>query len=171
MQVVKKALLIFFVVWFALVLFMPKRNLYYRVEQELAAQDIKINEGKISEGVFTLDIEHAVVYVKGIDLIHVEHAGFLSLLFYNSLTLKGIKLDDSLTNMMPTKLDEVRLSYAVWSPGHVSVAGKGPFGAFKGNIDLLQRKIHLDFTKSTKLGVLKRQLKKGKQGLYYETSF
>ena len=171
MQVVKKVLMILFVVWFAFVLFMPKRELYYKVEQELTTQDIKINEGSLNEGLFTLNIDDAVIYVKGIDLIHIKHTSFFSLLFYSSMTLQEIVLDDSLKNMLPTRLDEATLSYVIWSPGHVKVTGKGSFGSFEGNIDLVQRQVHLDFTKLTESDILKRQLKKGERGLYYETSF
>jgi len=163
--------MIFFIIWFAFVLFIPKQNLYYKLEQELAAQGIKINEGKISEGLFTLQIDEAVVYIKGIDLIHVKQASFFSLLFYSSIDLKGIVVDKSLSSMVPTNLEEVTLSHVIWSPRYVSVSGHGVFGAFEGTIDLAERKVHLDFTEITKLGVLKRQLKEGEKGWYYETSF
>ncbi len=171
MQVVKKTLLILFTVWFAFVLFMPKRNLYYKLEQELAAQGIKINEGKISEGLFTLTMDEVVVYIKGIDLIHIREVSFFSLLFYSSIDLKEVVLDESLSSMAPTRLDEATLSHVIWSPGHISVSGHGEFGMFEGDIDLAQHKIHLDFTEITELGVLKRQLKEGEKGWYYETSF
>jgi len=171
MQVVKKALMIFFVVWFAFVLFMPKRNLYYKLEQALATQGIKVNEGSLSEGLFTLDIDDAVVYVKGIDLMHIKHASFFSLLFYSRVTLEGVVLDDSLKNMLPTQLEEATLSHVVWSPAHVGVSGRGDFGAFEGDIDLAQRKVHLDFTEVNVTGAWKRQLKEGEKGWYYETSF
>jgi hypothetical protein len=73
--------------------------------------------------------------------------------------------------MAPTRLETATLSHVIWSPGHISVSGKGDFGKFEGDIDLVQRKVHLDFIESSKLGALKHQLKEGKKGLYYETSF
>jgi len=171
MQVVKKVLMIFFIIWFAFVLFMPKQNLYYKLEQELAAQGIKINEGKISEGLFTLQIDEAVVYIKGIDLIHVKQASCFSLLFYSSIDLKGIVVDKSLSNMIPTNLTEVTLSHVIWSPRYVSVSGHGTFGVFEGKIDLVQQRVHLSFREVKNAGTWKRRLKKGKKGLFYETSF
>lgn len=171
MQVVKKALMILLVVWFAFVLFMPKRNLYYKLEQVLATQGIKASEGSISEGLFTLDVNDAVVYVKGIDLIHVRYASFFSLLFYSSVTIEGIVLDDSLKNILPTELEAATLSHVVWRPAHVKVSGQGAFGTFEGDIDLAQRKVHLDFTELNEAGSLKRQLKEGEKGWYCETSF
>ncbi|AKF23996.1 hypothetical protein YH65_00145 [Sulfurovum lithotrophicum] len=171
MQVVKKTGMILFVIWFAFVLFMPKRNLYYKVEQELAMQGIKVNEGRLNEGLFTLNIDDAIVYVKGIDLIHIKHASFFSLFFYSSVTLEEIVVDDSLKSILPTRLDEARLSHAIWKPGHMEVAGKGAFGDFSGDVDLIQRKVHLDFMEINGTGIWKRQLRKGEKGWYYETSF
>jgi len=171
MQVVKKALIALFVIWFAFVLFMPKRNLYYKLEQELALQGIKINENKIEEGLFTFEIDDAVIYIKGIALIHVKKASFFSLLFYNNLHVREINIDKSLASMLPTSLDELTLSYAIWSPRYVMVSAHGAFGAFDGKIDLLEHKVHLDFSKIVSSGKWKHQLKKGKKGLFYEKSF
>jgi len=171
MQVVKKTFMILFIVWFTAVIFMPKRNLYYKVEQVLASQDVKINEGKIDEGLLGLQIDDAVIYIKGIDLIHLKEASFFSLLFYSRMALKEIVLDDSLGNMLPNQLDEVTLSYAVWMPKHISISGRGEFGSFDGNVDLVHRQIHIDFAETGKLGMLKRELKEGEKGWYYETSF
>jgi hypothetical protein len=171
MQVVKKVFLILAVIWFAFVVFMPKRHFYYQIEQILSAEDIKINEGKIGEGLFTLSVEDAVVYIKGIDLIHIKRADFFSLLFYSSITLEEVQIDQSLANMTPTRFRHITLSHFIWTPEHVTVSGKGEFGAFEGDIDVIQRKVHLDFTETGELDVLKRQLKKGEKGLYYERSF
>ncbi len=171
MQVVKKAFMILFAVWFAFVLFMPKRNLYYKVEQELKKQGIVINEGHISEGLFSLTVDDATVFLKGIDLIHVKHASFFTLLFYSSLEIDKIALDDSLRSMMPTKIDEAHCSTWIFSPLHINIEGSGAFGKAKGQIDLATHKVHLDFTKTGTLGPLKHQLKEGKEGLYYETTF
>ncbi len=168
---VKKVLMILFIAWFASVLFMPKRNLYYKLEETLAVQGVKINEGKIIEGLFILEIEDAVIYVKGIDLIHVKALSFFSLFFYSRLELKEIILDESLSSMAPTKLEEITFSHFLWSPEHLSVSGRGEFGTFEGDIDLIQRKVHLDLIETAELGAVKRLLKEGEKGLYYETSF
>jgi len=171
MQVVKKVFVILFTIWFAFVLFMPKRDLYYKFEHLLAEQGIKINESKIKEGIFTLDIDEAVIYIKGIDLIRIRHISFLSLFFYNRVSCEEVVLDESLKNITPTKLKRAIFSYAIWSPGDVSVLGQGKFGIFEGEIDLIKRRVHLDFKESKELGVLEYQLKEGEKGLYYETSF
>jgi len=171
MQVVKKTVLILFVIGFAFIVCMPKRHFYYQAEQILASEGIKINEKRIDEGFFTLTIEDAIVYVQGIDLIHIASAQLTSLLFYTDIVLKDVQLDDSLASMAPTSLRSITLKHTLFSPKEVAISGEGDFGVFQGNIDIASRTIHIDFEETAQLGALKRQLKKGEKGFYYEKSF
>jgi len=57
MQMVKKILLVVAIVWFTVLAFMPKLELYYTAEEALAKQDIVLNEEKISESLFGLNLE------------------------------------------------------------------------------------------------------------------
>jgi uncharacterized membrane protein len=80
MQMVKKSVLIFLMLWFAILLFMPKAELYYTIEKSLAKQDIKLNEKSIEEGPFSLTLKDVTVYVKGIALAKIEELDFFTLL-------------------------------------------------------------------------------------------
>ena len=109
MQMVKKIAIVLFVLWFAILLFMPKQELYYKLEKELAQNDIKINENYIEEGLFSLTLQEATLYFKGINLGKVKKIRFFSLLFYTKVELQDLLLDDSLKSMIPTKIDELTL--------------------------------------------------------------
>jgi predicted ribosome-associated RNA-binding protein Tma20 len=65
---VKKILVSLLLVWGALILFMPKEEIYFSLERELAKQGVEINEAHIDEGLFTLKLEGVTVYVKGIEV-------------------------------------------------------------------------------------------------------
>ena len=91
MQMVKKSALIFLMLWFSILLFMPKAELYYTIEQSLAKQDIKLNEKSIEEGLFSLTLKDVTVYVKGIALANIEELDFFTLLFYSSLEVTNLK--------------------------------------------------------------------------------
>jgi len=171
MQMVKRTFIILLIVWLSLVIFMPQRHFYYQLEHELAKQNVEINENKIKEGFFSLSIEGMKVYIKGIDLVHIKEVSFSTLLFSSNIKMKKIELDNSLADMIPTKLDAVSFSHFIWKPYEVKVLGEGDFGTFRGVINMNERKIHLDITEIIDLGVLKSQLKEGEEGLYYERSF
>ncbi len=171
MQMVKKTLIALGVIWFSLLLFMPKQALYYKAEQILANKTIKINEKKMNEGIFSFNIEQADVYVKGIKLASVEKVHIFTLLFYTNITLEKLTLDDSLKSMVPTYAEKMTLTYAVWDPLHIHINSHGSFGQLNGVAGLSDKKIRLDFNESKGIEMLKPSLKQDEKGWHYETSF
>jgi hypothetical protein len=171
MQMVKKIFIAFFVLWFALLLFMPKQELYYKLEQALVKEGIKINEERIEEGVFSLTLKNADLYVKGIKIATVEKVNLFTLLFYTKVELSELLLDSSLKRMAPQRTQSATLSHTLLSPMHVSIQAEGSFGLLAGNADLKERKVHLDFVEEKEIDMIKQMLKKGEAGWYYETSF
>ncbi len=168
---VKNILIILAVVWFATILFMPKQEIYYKLEGELLKHNIELNEANIEEGLFSLTLREVAVYVKGINIANIEEVNFLTLLFYSNIQVQALHLNDSLKTMAPEEMKELALSHSIISPLSVLVASYGSFGSLSGDIDLNERKIHLDFNESKNLGVIKNYLKENKEGWYYETSF
>ena len=54
----------------------------------------------------------------------------------------------------------------------MTIEAEGSFGVLKGNANLNERSLRLDFSETTKeLGPIRSNLKKDEKGLYYETSF
>ena len=171
MQMVKKTVTVLLLIWFVLVLFMPKEEIYFSLEQELAKNDIELNEESRSEGIFSLSLENVTVYVKGIPLATIEELDFFTLLFYTSIHFETLMIDESLKNMTPTEIENLLISQTILSPLNLSVKAEGPFGETKGNVYLGKRMLHMDFNDTKALGMLKSQLKQGEEGWYYETSF
>lgn len=168
---VKKSGIALMVAWFAILVLMPKQEFYYKLEEVLAKQEIELNEEKIDEGFFSLDLHQVTVYFKGIPVATIEEMDLFTLLFYSSLELQGLHMDDSLKSMVPQETQKAVLSYSVLSPLKVSVDAQGSFGGMTGTIDLNARQVHLDFNESTNIEMLKPQLKKDEKGWIYETSF
>jgi len=167
---VKKFLLIVFVLYFSLLVFMPKEELYYTLEEALAKQDIKINEKSIEEGMFSLRVKEADIYIKGIQLAKVEKLEFFTLLFYTRVKIQKLRLDDSLKAMAPTSLETVTFSHLLWSPTELEVKVKASFEA-NGTVDLNERSIYLDVNGSKDLEQFQKSLRKSEKGWVYETSF
>jgi len=171
MQMVKKIFIVLFIAWFALLIFMPKQEIYYALEKELEKQEIEINEKSIEEGVFSLTLNQVSVYVKGIKIATIEEITFFTLLFYTKVELDTLLLDDALKVMVPQQTDKAILSHAVLSPFDAFVHAEGSFGVIDGSVDLKERKLHISFTETKKIEMIKAQLKKDEKGWYYETSF
>ncbi len=171
MQMVKKIVIALAVIWLAVLIFMPKQELYYMLEKELEKKDIKINEKSIDEGLFSLTINEADVYAKGIKLASVEKLNFFSLLFYTKVEFKNLVLDDSLKSMAPTQTDAATISHAIWNPLYIGIDAQGSFGELKGAVSLDDKTLRLDFNESKGIEMLKPKLKNDEKGWYYETSF
>ncbi len=171
MQMVKNSLIAFIVVWLGILVFMPKQESYYKLEEALAKHEIKLNETNIDEGLFSLNLKDVTVYFKGINVATIEEVSLFTLLFYNSIELQLLIVDDSLKKMLPQEIKSVVARHSILSPLEVSIDASGSFGSALGNIDLNEGKVRLDFNESKNIDMLKSQLKKDEKGWYYETSF
>ncbi|MBT8344238.1 MAG: hypothetical protein KJO45_05920 [Sulfurovum sp.] len=171
MQMVKKSFIVLLVTWFAILVLMPKQEFYYKLEEELAKHEIKLNEKKMNEGFFSLNLEQVTVYFKGIPVATIEEVNLCTLLFYSSLEAEAILIDDSLKTMVPQKTDKVVIIHSILSPLALFVDASGSFGGMTGAIELNARTLRLDFNESKNIEMLKPQLKKDEKGWHYETSF
>ncbi len=171
MQMVKKSFIVLMVAWLSILVLMPKREFYYKLEEELAKHEIKLNEEQISEGFFSLALKQVTVYFKGINVATIEEVNLCTLLFYSSIEIHSLQMDDSLKTMIPQETKKAVLSHSVLSPLEVFVDATGSFGMMTGKINLSEQKVRLDFNESKNIEMLKPQLKKDEKGWVYETSF
>ena len=171
MQMVKKGVLVLVLTWLAIVILMPKQEIYYKLEEVLDGYEIRLNEEKKSEGLFSLNLKGVTVYVKGINVATIDEVNLFTLLFYSSVELRSLLVDESLKTMIPQETTSAVLRHSTLSPLDVSVMASGSFGALTGNIDLNERTVHLDFNESKNIQMLKPTLKKSEKGWVYETSF
>jgi len=171
MQMVKNVFLGLLLAWVMLLVFMPKQELYYKLEQVLAQNDIVINEKRLESGIFSLTLYDSDVYVKGIKLATVEKVNFFTLLAFTQVTIETLHLDDSLKTMFPTDIDEAILTHAVWKPTAIDIVAKGSFGGLTGSAQLPEGTLRLDFNDTTRIANLKPKLQEDEKGWYYETSF
>ncbi|HIP44140.1 MAG TPA: hypothetical protein EYG93_02235 [Sulfurospirillum arcachonense] len=171
MQMVKKIILTVFAVWLTVLFFMPKSELYYRAEKALAKQDIKLNEKSIEEGLFSLSVKKVTVYIKGIPLINIEELNVFTLLFYTSLSIEDLIVDEALHAKIPSHTKELHIKHQLFRPMTLTLDANGSFGEIVGNIDLAQRTIHIDFVETKDISMIQASLTKGEKGWIYEKSF
>lgn len=170
MQVVKNIVIMLIIGWLALLLFMPKQELYYKLENELETQEVKINEGSIEEGFFSLSIKEADVYVKGIKIATADKIDIFSLLFYTKIEVDALEIDNSLKTMTPTSIESIVATHAVWNPLNINIEADGSFGSAVGSMDVADTYIRLDFNTSQANAPFKNKLNQDEEGWYYETS-
>jgi hypothetical protein len=171
MQMVKKSILIFLAIWFSVLLFMPKAELYYTLEKTLAEQDIKLNEKSIDEGLFSLTLKDVTVYVKGIALANIEELDFFTILFYSSLDVVNLQVDEALHAKVPAITKEASFTHSIISPLSLSVDANGSFGTIEGEIGMMNKEVRIDFVEVGDISMIQSYLIKDEKGWFYEKSF
>jgi hypothetical protein len=167
MQMVKKLLIILISIWIAIIVFMPKKELYYLLEHQIVKYNVKLNEKTITDTLFGLDLNKVDVYMSGINLAQISNIKFITFLFYNKVNLNQLKIDNSLKSVVPLNIKDINITYSIVSPMQLDISADGDFGEVKGYLDI-NRTIHLDFIKVGNIKSLKKELKKNKNGWYYE---
>ena len=168
---VKKSILIFVATWFALLVFMPKVELYHTLEKVLEKQDIKLNEKSIDEGIFSLTLKDVTVYVKGIALAQVEELDFFTLLFYTSLDMSNLQVDEVLHTKVPALTKEAHFTHNIFNPLSVSFDANGSFGTVNGNFNGIDNIVRIDFVELGNISMIQSFLIKDEKGWFYEKSF
>lgn len=175
MKFLKIVLLVCFFIA-AVVLFLPKKNLYYFAEEELAKFKTVIAHEQVNEGLFSLNLKHADVYVEGIRVAKVMEASLAVYIVHNALEAHRIRLSGMAKNFLPTRIETLKVSYDLWDPFEIRLMAKGEFGEAEGNYLLKTRKLtvvlHPSKMMRNSYKNLLRQMKKKKNGEYaYEQRF
>jgi len=171
MQMVIRFLAGLLLVWGAFLIFMPKEELYFKLERELVKQGVEINEGAIEEGALRLLLKDVSMYAKGIEIAHIEEVRSLTLLLYTRITVLGIDVDEGFRTMVPEHTERIVLTHTVMAPQRIFIEAEGSFGRVKGSVSLDTRILHLDIIETRDIEPIRPYLKQGEKGWYYETAF
>ena len=168
----KKILLFIAIFYLGFVLFMPKINLYYTLENFAKKEHVVIKEGAIKDRWIDLEIKDATVFYDGIASLEAKEIDMLPWIFYNKITLTDVSPSKTLKSMFDAKADEVTLTYSVLSYKTIMIAAHGDFGELVGTLDVMAQKIHLVLSPSEKFKnhqIVRQYFKKQEEGLVYES--
>jgi len=171
MHLVKKTALIVAALWVSLILFAPKRELYYLLEQQLQKEGIVLSQERIHETAFGLELEGAVISVQGIELGKVKRIRVWTLLLFSQVEMERFESSPGMRKIADIELARARVWHAVWHPMSLKLEAEGSIGKVRGEIDLQKRKLRLHWQKVGEISALKPYLKKEKKGWVYERSF
>jgi hypothetical protein len=171
-----KPLLFFIVILFSIIIIIPKSILYYKLEDVLSKQKIYIN-GETTKDIFNLlYINKARIYYEDIKIAHIQEVSLNSLVFFNNIKIKGIKINKHLKQFIPREINDIKISYHIFSPTTINISSIGKIGELTGKIDLLSKTLFLLLKPSkiikTKYNKILSLMKKNNKGGYiYEYKF
>ncbi len=174
----KFAKIFLFVILFiyTLVVFLPKKELYYLGERYLAKYKVYISNETLSDLGIAFFVKDGTIYYEGINGGKVESISVILTLLYNKIEISDVAISDDLKDLVPGNVKSVSATYGVWLPHLVSLEGNGEFGEFDGDVNLIERKVKIVFNPSKEVETkftdqLRRFLKKTEEGYLYERPF
>lgn len=169
-----KKLLYLFYVLIVIIVFLPKKELYYTAETWLQKEDIYLSGETFSGGWFMLDVENIQVLAGSSALADIEQIRMVPWIVVNDFYLDSIKASEHFAFFFPGQIDRVRLRYALWNPLEISIEITGDFGHAHGDFDLVEQKLTLFFDALPQMRnypLLVSKLHPQEGGLVYERVF
>lgn len=171
MRLVKYTLLFLLTLFVGIYIFMPKTHLYYKAEELLQQKSIVIGNEKIESDLRSFRLLHPVIYFQGADLARIEAVEIKPYILINSVKFVNIEPLGVAKEFGDITIESLDMKHSLLKPFYIKVDSNGSFGVAQGFIDLKNRFVHIDITKPKKIQPLKRVLKKGEKGWYYESKF
>jgi hypothetical protein len=160
----------------AIMLLLPKVNLYYQLEHEVKPYGVILSGERLDDKGLWLNIDDATLYIKQIESAHAQSIEILLLGLYNRIDIKKIALSSTFDSFVPTDVERIRILYSVLDPLHVTVDAAGDFGTAQAKASLTERTISVTLQPSklmkTRFRSTLNRLKKDETGGYrYESRF
>ena len=171
MRLVRGVLIFIVALYLGLIFFMPKSELYYFVEKQLNKQGVAIDNEVLNSKPTSLDILHPVAYYQGVDVARVAKIKVTPLLFINKVEADDIELLNIAKKFLNVTVSSLKLNHSILKPFRVKIDAKGSFGVANGYANLKSRVVHIDIVKPKNINSIRRFLKKGAKGWYYESRF
>jgi len=171
MRLVKGILIFIVALYLGLIFFMPKSELYYFLEKQLNKQGVVIDNELLNSKFTSLEIEHPIAYYQGVDVARVSKIKVTPLIFVNKVEADNIELLNIAKKFLNVSVDSLKLNHSILKPYRVKIDAIGSFGIANGYANLKSRVIHIDITKAKDINSIRRFLKKGAKGWYYESRF
>lgn len=144
----KKVLKVFiYIVFFIamVVIFLPKKNIYYYAAKELRSNKITITSKLIEDKAFSLNLLQNDLKYEGLELANVESFDLNSFLIYSTLDINNIKTDSSFSSLLPENIEKIKIYHSIIDPVKLQIRADFDLGECRGEVDLLERKVVLNF--------------------------
>ena len=169
---IKKIFIVILTVILSIIIFAPKDRLYFMLEEELKAQNnIVISNEKLNSGLFGIEISDGDIAINGINLIKFDFIDISSFIFSSTINIENIKLDKSISSMLPISELNASINHNIISPKEITININSGSITQNATLKVVEDgliQIRIDDINSTKW--LKPFMNKDENGWYYETT-
>jgi len=171
MRLVRNVIIFLISMVAGLIIFMPKLSIYYYLENTLAKQGIVIYNEKTNSSLTKLTVSNANISFQGADIAEISYLEVKPLLVYNTIEAKNIELAGIAKQFLNIQIDSLKAKHTILNPYIVKIDTNGTFGNALGYANLKERIVHIDIVEEKDISNIKKFLKRGEKGWYYESSF
>ena len=171
MRVVRNIILFAVALIVGVILFMPKSQLYYYTEKQLKQYGVVIGNEQLNDKLLSLEVLHPVVYLQGLGVARASKVEITPLLFINRVDADGVELINEAKKFLNINITKLKINQSILQPYRVKIDAQGSFGLANGYANLKSRVVHIDIIEPKDINSIKRYLKKGEKGWYYESKF
>ncbi len=168
MQMVKKIFIIILAIFLSIIIFSPKRELYYLLEDKLKDNSIIIYEESIDDGFFSLTVKNAKVSYSGLDVATIGELNINSFLFYSIVTIYDVSLSDMVKPLAPIKTLNIKISHNIFSLNSLNLTAQLDDILKEAKVQMIDNKIRVEMSDINGTKYLAPFMKKGEKGWYYE---
>lgn len=143
MKTILRWLGLFLVFLYLIIVFAPKQQLYYLLEEWMSTQNIILSNETTQDEWLIFRVSDAELYFENISGGIIEEIRWLPLLFYNEISLKNGRFSQEIRRFLPQKIDQLSAVYSVIQPTKIVIDGHGDFGKLSGGVDLLEQRLRL----------------------------
>ncbi len=156
--------------------FIPKTNLYYKLEHILQPHGIILHDEHVDDKRFWLEISNGRLYIQKLESLYVQRIQIMLFGVYNRVYFDDIMLASSLEQFVPKHIDTASVHYALYDPLNVRGNVLGDFGRADLDFDLYNGLFKADIEVSelmrSKFPTTLENFTRDKQGVYhYEYHF
>lgn len=160
---------------FLIVIFLPKKELWFLAERYLEQNKIILSHEKVSDYGVLAKLDGGVLYYDKMSAFELSSLKVGAFLAYNYLYLDQIELSSSLSTILPAKIEFLSAKHSIFFPHRIFIDGAGDFGTLSGTVDLVSRKAVMLVEAPNEIVSKYRQLfvqmKRTEQGYLYEFEF
>ena len=170
----KKNLTFLALLFFGIIIFLPKANIYYSAEKALSVTHLYLRDEQINDRFVYLDVRDASLLLDTLPIGTIERITIVPMIFYNKITMSSLNFNKEVASIFPQGIESVTFTYSLWHPLSVIIEGKAGFGPINGTIDLSDKQLTIYFEATRMMRsypLLLSKLHKSEKGLVYETSF
>lgn len=124
---------------------LPKENLYFKLEELLSKYDIVVYDESLNSSLNSLEIKNGIINYKQIDGAFFQDIKFTLNGFSNSLSIKNLKVNQSLKNFIPADINSMKISHSIFNPIYIDIVANSKIGDFIGYVQLLENRVYIEF--------------------------